>query len=143
MDIMSLQTQGLLVTQGQIPMDIFMDLIEEYEDQLFEEGYYKNGPTMAEFRLSDFKEDEQLVTIYIPVNAEVEGNEQAKWLDSFSIKKALRERTPFDGHAGKAIEDMKTYLEQGRLEYEDRIILILIRVFEEYWVDLIIPLKES
>ena len=143
MNIVSIESQGLVVTQGhQVPVEMFSELISNYEYQLFEEGYYKNGPTMAEFKISDFKKELLDVTIYIPVNAPVEEGENHKWIDHLKLESCLRKRTPFDESTEAALEEMKAYIDQEGLVYEDRLILVFLRVFDEYWVDLLIPVKE-
>ncbi|WP_432228231.1 hypothetical protein ACQ3MN_07920 [Enterococcus faecalis] len=72
MDVVSLEMNNLVYTEVKTVPDNFLGLVFESEDLLFEDGYYKNGPTMIEVKPTEFEQEEQTYKFYIPVNEPVE-----------------------------------------------------------------------
>lgn len=65
MNIITLSCHSLVKIQGRLSFEDIGVIVESYEEQVFEDGYYKNGPTIVEFSLDDVTNEEQEVTIYI------------------------------------------------------------------------------
>lgn len=143
MDIISLRCHSLVKTQGRLSFEDLGMIVASYEEQVFEDGYYKNGPTIVEFTLDDLGNEEPKVSIYIPVNSAVESGENYSWVEDYQIEQAVRERVPFLSDLEPALANLKHHLEQEGLEDENKLLLAFIKVYDEYWVDIILPYKET
>ncbi len=142
MDIITLNCHSLVKTQGRLSFGDIGEIVACYEEQIFEDGYYKNGPTIVEFSLDDVANEEQEVTIYIPVNSAVESGENYSWVEDYTISQAVRERIPFLSDLEPALTNMKKHLENEGLDDVNKLLLVFIKVYDEYWVDIILPFKE-
>lgn len=143
MDVMSLTCQGLIKTQGKLSFEDIGMVVAAYEEQVFEDGYYKNGPTLVEFSLDKVSQSEQEVTFYIPVNSQVEEGENFSWLEEYHIERAVRERVPFLTDLEPVLMGLKGYLVDNQLNDDNRLLLAFIKVYDDYWVDIILPFKET
>ncbi|MFG5604475.1 hypothetical protein ACFJX8_15600, partial [Enterococcus faecalis] len=54
----------------------------------------------------------------------------------------VRKRIPFDDELGANIEEMTDYLLEQKIEFDDKLLLVMTLVYDEYWVDVLIPTKE-
>ena len=77
--------------------------------------------------------------IYIPVNEPVESGEIFT-VENIHYDHLVRKRIPFDDELGANIEEMTDYLEQ-KIEFDDKLLLVMTLVYDEYWVDVLIPTK--
>lgn len=143
MDIITLSCHSLVKTQGRLSFEDIGAIVENYEEQVFEDGYYKNGPTIVEFSLDDVTNEEQEVSIYLPVNNAVESGENYSWVEDYQISQAVRERVPFLSDLEPALVNLKSYLDNEGLDNENKLLLAFIKVYDEYWVDIILPFKEQ
>lgn len=143
MDIISLHCHSLIKTTGRLPFEDIGAIAAAYEEQRFEDGYYKNGPTIVELTLDDVNNEEQAASIYIPMNSEVSDGENYSWVESYQIEQAVRERVPFLSDLEPTLINLKNYLENEGLEDENKLLLVFIKVYDEYWVDIILPFKEK
>lgn len=120
-----------------------IEIVSTVELNNYGDGRFQNGPTMIEFKSTEIANDEQTFKVYIPINEEVfgEGNDGINWtwVPELDIEKVLRSRVPFDDGVENKLEDMKNYLQKNSISYEDRLILLFSKIYEEYWVDLVIP----
>lgn len=98
---------------------------------------------MVEFKPTEIESEEQTFKVYFPINEEVsgEGNDGVnwKWVPELNLTKVLRSRVPFDEGIETKLEEMKSYLQENSIPYEDRLILLFSKIYEEYWVDMVIP----
>ncbi len=120
-----------------------IEIVSTVELNNYGEGRFQNGPTMIAFKPPEIEKAEQTFTVYIPVNEEVlgEGNDGInwQWVPELDIKNVLRTRIPFDEGVDSTLKEMKVYLQERALSYEDRLILLFSKIYDEYWVDLVIP----
>lgn len=143
MDIMSLTCHSLVKTQGVLPFEAIGDVVAAYEEQVFEDGYYKNGPTIVEFSLDEASQEEQKVTFYIPVNGQIEDGERHDWVAEYQVDQAIRERVPFLTDLEPTLRGLKGYLDENQLKDTNQLLLAFIKVYDEYWVDIILPFQEG
>lgn len=119
------------------------EIISTAELNNYEEGRFQNGPTMVEFKPTESGRKDQVFRVYIPVNAEVittgEDGTIWDWIPELDIPKVLRSRTPFDEGVEMKLSEMKHYLQENNITYEDRLILLFSKIYDEYWVDMVIP----
>lgn len=141
MDVVSLEMNNLVYTEVKTVPDNFLGLVFESEELLFEDGYYKNGPTMIEVKPTEFEQEEQTYKFYIPVNEPVE-NGSSQLIEELKFEQMVRERVPFDDGIDVALESMKSALQENEVKYEDKLIMVMTPVYGEYWVDLMIPVTE-
>lgn len=141
MDVVSLEMNNLVYTEVKTVPDNFLGLVFESEELLFEDGYYKNGPTMIEVKPTEFEQEEQTYKFYIPVNEPVE-NGSSQLMEELKFEQMVRERVPFDDGIDVALESMKSALQENEVKYEDKLIMVMTPVYGEYWVDLMIPVTE-
>ena len=71
----SLEMNNLVYIEKRATTDQLVDLILQSEELTYEEGFYKNGPTMIELKPTELREEEQTDKFYIPVNEPVESGE--------------------------------------------------------------------
>ncbi|NAA54083.1 hypothetical protein [Enterococcus faecalis] len=122
------------------------DLIEiliATEESNYEDGRFQNGPIMVEIKPTEIENEEQTIKVYIPVNEEVQmiGGDGVRfgWEPEIDIEKVVRNRVPFDEGIEDSLNKLKNYLQGKGLEYEDRLILLFSKIYDEYWVDMVIP----
>lgn len=97
---------------------------------------------MIELKPTELREEKQIYKFYIPVNEPVEGG------DIFTIENIhydylARKRMPFDEELGANIEEITDYLQEQKIEFENKLLLVMTLVYDEYWVDVLIPIKEQ
>ncbi|MBC9722780.1 MAG: hypothetical protein H9W82_16340 [Lactobacillus sp.] len=141
MDFVSLEMNNLVYTEVKTIPDNFLDLVFQSEELLFEDGYYKNGPTIIEVKPTEFEKEEQTYKFYIPVNEPVE-NGSSKMIEKLEFDQIFRQRVPFDNGIEEALNTMKASLQKNDVKYEDKLIMAMTSVYGEYWVDLMIPVME-
>ena len=141
MDVISLEMNNLVYTEVKTVPDNFLTLVFQSEELLFEDGYYKNGPTLIEMKPTEFEQEEQTYKFYIPVNEPVE-NGSSQVIEELKFEQMVRQRVPFDDVIDVALESMKSALQKNEVKYEDKLIMVMIPVYGEYWVDLMIPVTE-
>lgn len=124
-------------------IEYLIELVGAIELYNYEEGRFQNGPTMVEFRPTDVGNDDQKFKVLLPVNEEVEfENDDGvywEWIPEIHLEKVLRSRVPFDEGIEEELKKMKEFLQNKNFDYEDRLILIFSKIYEEYWVDMVIP----
>ena len=124
-------------------IDELIDIISTVELNNYEEGRFQNGPTMIEFKPTELGSNDQTFRVYIPVNAEVvtEGADGVNWdwIPELDIPKVIRTRTFFDEGIETKLSEMKDYLKDNQKAYDDRLILLVSKIYDEYWVDMVIP----
>ncbi|OJG59218.1 hypothetical protein RV07_GL002696 [Enterococcus malodoratus] len=141
MDVVSLEMNNLVYTEVKTVPDNFLTLVSQSEELLFEDGYYKNGPTLIEVKPTEFEQEEQTYKFYIPVNEPVE-NGSSQLIEELKFEQMVRQRVPFDDGIDVALESMKSALQENEVKYEDKLIMVMTPVYGEYWVDLMIPVTE-
>lgn len=141
MDVVSLEMNNLVYTEVKTVPDNFLTLVSQSEELLFEDGYYKNGPTLIEVKPSEFEQEEQTYKFYISVNEPVE-NDSSQLIEKLKFEQMVRKHVPFDDGIDEALESMKSALQENEVKYEDKLIMVMTPVYGEYWVDLMIPVTE-
>jgi hypothetical protein len=120
-----------------------IEIVSTVELNNYGDGRFQNGPAMVEFKPTEITNSDQTFKVYIPINEEVagEGNDGVNWLwiPELDIEKVLRSRVPFDDGIDTELENMKSFLQKRAIQYEDRLILLFSKIYEEYWVDMVIP----
>lgn len=124
-------------------IDNIIEIISTVELNNYEEGRFQNGPTMIEFKPTELSKNNQIFRVYIPVNEEVvtEGEDGITWdwIPELDIPKVIRSRIFFDEGVEMKLSEMKLYLQDNQKSYEDRLILLFSKIYDEYWVDMVIP----
>ena len=84
-------------------------------------------------------------TYYLPINEAVRLSDETdfRYLDRFQIERALvlrqaNEEIDFSA----AHQKLKRYATENNIEIEDTYYCVLLEVYDEYMVDLYVPLKE-
>lgn len=120
-----------------------IELLVAVEQSNYVEGRFQNGPTMVEIKPTEIEEEEQNIKVYIPINEQVlmTGGDGVDfgWESELDIEKTVRTRVPFDEGIESNLKEMKDYLQRKGLEYEDRLLLLFTKIYDEYWVDMVIP----
>ena len=112
-----------------------------YKRQPYTDGIYKDGPTIFEMTPTQFNEEKQDVGVYIPVISEAEPTSQLDYQASLDIE-GISKRVLFDGSLDETIEEMKAYIRDHGWELQDKLYLVLIPVYDDLFVDLIIPVEK-
>lgn len=142
MDIVSLEMENLIYEEIEAKYGNFLPALQQMEELVFEDGFYKNGPTMIEMKPTEFEDEQQHFKFYIPTNEPV-SNGTSEIVEELKIAKALHKCVPFDIELDADLNEMKTYLKDEGLAYADRLLLVFTLVYQEYWVDLLIPIEED
>ncbi|EGP4764928.1 hypothetical protein QRK71_000538 [Enterococcus faecium] len=138
----SFEMNNLVYIEKKATTDQLVDLILHSEELVYEEGFYKNGPTMIELKPTELREEKQIYKFYIPVNEPVEGGDIFT-IESIHYDYLARKRMPFDEELGANIEEITDYLQEQKIEFENKLLLVMTLVYDEYWVDVLIPIKEQ
>ena len=131
----------LMTDQVQIRGEELLELFVHTELLPYTDGIYKDGPTIFEMTLTQFDEEEQDVTIYIPVISETKSTSQLSYQSSLSIN-GISKRVPFEDGLDQSLNEMKTYIREKGWELQDKLYLVLIPVYDDLFVDLIIPVEK-
>jgi hypothetical protein len=137
----SLEMNNLVYIEKRATTDQLVDLILQSEELTYEEGFYKNRPTMIELQPTELSEEEQTYKFYIPVNEPVASGEIFT-VENSHYDHLVRKRIPFDDELGANIEEMTDYLLEQKIEFDDKLLLVMTLVYDEYWVVVLIPTKE-
>lgn len=143
MELVKFELHNLLEIEENISGHQFFELVQTVERKVFAQGLYKNGPTVIETKLSTFgKPEVNPYKVYIPLNKKVDN--LGKWCKTLKIAKAAKLRAAFDEELGLAFERVKQFMEDNKVSLaEDRLILVMMEVYGEYWVDILLPFKEE
>ena len=133
--------EHLMTDQVQIQADELLELFVHTELLPYTDGIYKDGPTIFEMTPTQFNEEKQDVGVYIPVISEAEPTSQLDYQASLDIE-GISKRVLFDGSLDETIEEMKAYIRDHGWELQDKLYLVLIPVYDDLFVDLIIPVEK-
>ena len=136
-----LHMSHLMTDQVQIQADELLELFVHTELLPYTDGIYKDGPTIFEMTPTQFDEEEQDVTIYIPVISETNSTSQLRYQASLNIE-GISKRVPFEDGLDQSIYEMKAYIRDHGWELQDKLYLALIPVYDDLFVDLIIPVEK-
>lgn len=68
-DMIALEMEDLIYTEVEATPEHFPDLLLQAENVPFQDGYYKNGPTIVELKPTEFDtQEKQTYKFYIPVS---------------------------------------------------------------------------
>ena len=133
--------EHLMTDQVQIQADELLELFVHTELLPYTNGIYKDGPTIFEMTPTQFDEKEQDVTLYIPVISETNSTSQLRYQASLNIE-GISKRVPFEDGLDQSIYEMKAYIRDHGWELQDKLYLALIPVYDDLFVDLIIPVEK-
>ena len=133
--------EHLMTDQVQIQADELLELFVHTELLPYTNGIYKDGPTIFEMTPTQFDEEEQDVTLYIPVISETNSTSQLRYQASLDIE-GISKRVPFEDGLDQTIYEMKDYIRDNGWELQDKLYLVLITVYDDLFVDLIIPVEK-
>lgn len=142
MKVSSLHVEKLMKIEETLKNDEFFEAMLSCDQILFEDGYYKNGPTIIEMDPSLFNQQKQTFQFYIPVNQNVEV-ENGQWIDVLDCPYVLRERVPFDDGIGEVLENMIDFLNDQDIIYGPHLFLVMTNVYDDYWADILIPIEQE
>ncbi|ARY92237.1 MULTISPECIES: hypothetical protein [Lacticaseibacillus] len=142
LDEVAFEMHNLAHKQLETSYTEFMTLLSVTEQLVYERGFYKNGPTMIALKPTEFEQEKQTYDVYIPVNESVT-NGTFENVDELKYDRALHTRVPFDEGLQATLDEMKDYLKSAGVVYQDQLLLVMTQVYEEYWVDLLIPMTEK
>lgn len=140
MNISRLHMENLMMIEESVGNDEFFEAMLNFDNILFEDGFYKVGPTVVEMDPAKFEEPEQVFQFYVPVNGVVE-TETSQWVDELDYPIVLRDRAPFNEDIGDVLSEMVDYLNEKEITYGPHLLLVLSRIYDEYWADILIPLE--
>ncbi|MGT2809171.1 hypothetical protein DIX60_08735 [Streptococcus iniae] len=128
-----------------IESEELFDIILRAERQVFEDGLYKNGPTVIKSKLSDFPHDGiTSYTVYIPVNEEIENNKDFTYVDQLILPAVAGNRVSMDENFNNTVKDVLAFMNEIKIEQEgDEFYMVLFPVFDNFFVDILIPYKEQ
>ncbi|MCI1986568.1 MAG: hypothetical protein LKJ69_04835 [Lactobacillus sp.] len=138
----SFEMTQLLHRQLVTGADQFASLLQSSEELVYEEGFYKTGPTIFGLTITEMASSKQHCDIYIPVSAPIPTAELA-YVDQIGCDSALHLRVPFNKGIEAGLQAMTQSLQSQGRHYADRVYIALTRVYGEYWADLFIPLEEN
>lgn len=133
--------EHLMTDQVQIQADELLELFVHTELLPYTNGIYKDGPTIFEMTPTQFDEEEQDVTLYIPVISETNSTSQLRYQASLNIE-GISKRVPFEDGLDQSIYEMKDYIIEHGWKLQDKLYLVLIPVYDDLFVDLIIPVEK-
>lgn len=81
------------------------------------------------------------MTVYIPVISETASTSQLTYLPSLSID-GISQRVLFAEGLDERLYEMKNYIREKGWELQDKLYLVLIPVYDDLFVDLIIPVEK-
>ena len=81
------------------------------------------------------------MTVYIPVISETASTSQLTYLPSLSID-GVSQRVLFAEGLDEKLYEMKSYIREKGWELQDKLYLVLIPVYDDLFVDLIIPVEK-
>lgn len=136
-----IQMTHLMKDQVQIHPDELLELFAHTELLPYTEGIYKDGPTIFEMIPTQFDEERQDVTVYIPVISETASTSQLTYLPSLNID-GISQRVLFAEGLDERLYEMKSYIREKGWELQDKLYLVLIPVYDDLFVDLIIPVEK-
>ncbi|MCI1987145.1 MAG: hypothetical protein LKJ69_06730 [Lactobacillus sp.] len=138
----SFEMTQLLHRQLVTDTDQFTLLLQESEELVYEQGFYKTGPTIFGLTPTEMEKAKQHYDIYIPVSAP-ESTDKLSYVECIGFESALHLRLPFDEGVEAGLQAMKQHLQSEGRNYDDRLYIALTRVYDEYWADMFIPLEEA
>lgn len=136
-----LQMTHLMTDRVQIKADELLELFVHTELLPYTTGVYKDGPTIFEMIPTQFDGEYQDVTLYIPVSTEVESTDQLTYIPSLNVK-GIMKQVVFEDGIDEHIQEMKEYIRDNNWELQDKLYLIMIPVFDDLFVELVIPVEE-
>ncbi|MFD1067902.1 DUF5085 family protein [Oceanobacillus locisalsi] len=115
------------------------------EDFTLTAGIYKNGPTFFSVTSEENEDEFGHFTYYLPINEPVKLADETDFYfqERFYIQEALVMRQAdeaVDFHT--AYKEIKTYARKNHILLEDTFYCILLEVFDDYIIDLYVPIKD-
>ena len=141
MEKVFVQETHLLKDTARIDSKQIMELWGHTELVPFEAGVYKDGPTIFALTPSQFEDEKQDYEIYIPINHEAESTDELTYIPELQIK-GLRKRALFAEGLDVHLQEMKDYFKENHLTLPDKLYLVMIPIFEDMFVDMIIPTED-
>ncbi len=146
METRSLQFDHLITFQMRDVKENWLEGVKLLEDFPLNHEIYKNGPVFFSYEADSNQENEGIFTYYLPINEEVEFEEDVTdfaYLNQFRLERALLLRQAQDEvDFNAAYNKIQTYAKAQNLPTEDSFICVLLEVYGEYMIDLYVPLKD-
>ncbi|WP_163581067.1 DUF5085 family protein [Gracilibacillus saliphilus] len=116
------------------------------EDVILAEGIYQSGPTFFSVEPEQGENKFGHFTYYLPINNPVKFTEETEFgfQERFNLREALVLRQADeekDFHA--AFERIQQYAKENDIAITDTFYCVLLEVFDDYMIDLYVPLKDQ
>lgn len=146
MEIRSLQFDHLITFRTRDVKENWLEGIKVMEDFTFNHEIYKNGPVFFSFEADSKRGNEGIFTYYLPINEEVEFEENITdfaYLKKFRLGRSLLLRQAHEEvDFNAAYKKIQAYAKGKNIPTEDSFVCMLLEVYGEYMIDLYVPLKE-
>lgn len=146
MELRSLQFDHLITFQTKDRRENWLEGVKVMEDFPFNHEVYKNGPVFFSFEADPNQGDEGLFTYYLPINDQVDFEENITdfaYLDTFHLDRSiLMRQAQEEVDFRAAYKKIREYAKAQNLTTEDSFVCVLLEVYGEYMIDLYVPLKE-
>jgi hypothetical protein len=146
MEIRTLQFDHLITFRTRDIKENWLEGVKVMEDFTFNREIYKNGPVFFSFEADSNQGKEGIFTYYLPINEEVEFEEDIThfaYLETFRLGRSLLLRQAHEEiDFNAAYKKIKDYGKRGNIPTEDSFVCVLLEVYGEYMIDLYVPLKE-
>ncbi|MBM7642766.1 hypothetical protein [Streptococcus loxodontisalivarius] len=143
MKAINVEFHNLACAETRIDTKEFFKTLLSIERQVFEDGLYKNGPTVIETNLSTFGQQGTYdYKFYVPVNAQVDANEDFTYVKHLVLNNIYANRVPFDENFRDSLNHLSEALEEDGLKQKgDKIYLVMFPVYKDYFVDIMLPFE--
>lgn len=143
-EVKSLMFEHLLVYETKQLKEDWLEAFFMMEDTTLGRGIYKDGPVF--FSVAPEMNEDKFghFTYYLPMNESIEliDEEHFRVVDNFSIESALVLRQADEMlDFQTAYQKVKDYAVEHSIELEDTYYCVLVEVYNEYMIDLYVPMK--
>ena len=144
MQHINLQIEHVLYGKEIIEMTQFLELVETVENQIFDNGIYKNGPTTYRTKRSSFAKPGNVeFEIFVPISQEVDTIGDLDYISKFEIEKCVAETTCFSEKMFEAIDGLVEELKFEGLKHVDDILYLTIHpLYNKLFVTVSLPYEE-
>lgn len=145
-EVRSLMFDNLLVYEVTQPKEEWHEAFLMMEDFPLNVDVYKNGPIFFSVVMDPNDETIGHYTYYLPINESVAlaDEKSFRYLERFHLDEALVSRQ-VDGKLNFSTtnQKMNEYAKKNKIELEDIYYCVILEVYDEYIIDLFMPVKGS
>lgn len=135
--------ENLIENERQIEVnaDSIIELFAKVELEANSGEIFKAGPVVLELKPSEANLSKMNVKYYIPLSYKPKSLEGYNFIPNLHIH-GTRDRVLFDENILDKLNAIKTSIRERNLELKDKLYIVLISVFDDLFVDLIVPVED-